>query len=287
MDKPSGPTSFAVVDRVRRLCRIRRVGHAGTLDPLASGVLLILLGQATRIARYLETLPKEYIAVVRLGVSTDTDDAQGRIIGQAQVPRLSRQELESSLRRFTGEIEQTPPLYSALKKDGQPFYRLARRGERELPQPRKIRVHRLELLEFDGVEMRLDIACSRGTYIRAIARDLGREIGCGGILAWLRRTSVGPFRVEAGTPFSELDRERIEKAGLTLDQALSFMPQVDLAEDQARAVGHGRPLKISVWESEGTAFRLRHKRRLIAVGRKIGDEIKPECVFNPFHDDGC
>lgn len=280
LDKPSGPTSFALVDRVRRLCRIRRVGHAGTLDPLASGILLILLGQATRIARYLEPLPKEYRAVIKLGVATDTDDAEGRIISQAEVPLLSRAEVASRLKRYIGEIEQIPPLYSALKKNGQPFYRLARKGQKELPKPRMVRIHRLELLDFNGQEVELDIACSRGTYVRALARDLGRELGCGGMLAWLRRTAVGPFGVENATAWQGLDREKIESASLTIDQALAFMPAVELDQDEARAIGQGRPVRAAAQEAEGVAIRLRRGGRLLAIGKKIEGQIRPECVLN-------
>lgn len=279
IDKPPGPTSFAAVARVRRLCRAERAGHAGTLDPMASGVLLVLLGQATRIARYLEPLPKEYEAAVRLGVETDTDDLEGAVSVEKEVPELGREHVVKVLSGFIGEIEQVPPSYSALKKDGVPLYKLARQGRPVVPSARRVTVHAIELLSLDRREMCLRVRCSKGTYIRALARDVGRALGCGGTLAGLSRTAVGGFRKEVAVPLDALDRVTAETSGVGIDQALDFLPGVELDEVEAAKAGHGNIIPRTSGQPPGSVFRMRHRGGLVAVGRESGGMIHPECVF--------
>ncbi|HUT78949.1 MAG TPA: tRNA pseudouridine(55) synthase TruB, partial [Polyangia bacterium] len=188
MDKPVGPTSFAAVQIVRRAFGLRAAGHAGTLDPRASGLLVLCVGRATRLADMLMDGDKIYRASVRLGVETDTDDTEGRPVATAPVPALDRVRVEAVLESFIGRIEQIPPAFSAIKRHGQPLYRRARRGEELSPEPRPVTIHRIDLIGMreDGLE--LEVECGKGTYIRALARDLGRSLGPRGHLAALRRT---------------------------------------------------------------------------------------------------
>ncbi len=279
IDKPPGPTSFAAVARVRRLCRAVRAGHAGTLDPTASGVLLVLLGQATRAARYLECLSKEYQATIRLGVETETDDLEGAVIGEKPVPALDRGSVEKTLFGFVGEIDQVPPRYAALKKDGVPLYKLARQGKPVEPAPRKVRIHAIDLLKLEETELDIRVKCSKGTYIRALARDIGRALGSGGTLARLIRTAVGPFAREQAVPLDSLDEKTVLTKGMEMDKALSFLPAVELDESEAVKVGHGNQVARSSGLAEGDAFRLRCNDKLLAVGRERNGMICPECVF--------
>lgn len=279
IDKPPGPTSFAAVARIRRLCRAAKAGHAGTLDPAASGVLLVLLGQATRAARYLEGLPKEYRATVRLGVQTETDDLEGAVISEGAVPELDRGLVERVVGSFVGEIDQVPPRYSALKKDGVPLYKMARQGRPVAPASRKVRIHAIDLLGMDRAEMDIRVECSKGTYIRALARDIGLALGCGGTLAKLDRTAVGPFTKDEAVPLDRLDRAAAESDGLGIDRALAFLPAVEIDEAEAKKVSHGNIVPRSSGLAEGSVLLIRHNEKLLAVGREREGKIRPECVF--------
>ncbi len=279
INKPPGPTSFAAVARVRRLCRVRRVGHAGTLDPAASGVLLVLIGQATRVARYLEPLTKEYQAVIRLGLETDTDDLEGDVTGKSPVPQLERAAVEKVLSGFTGEIDQVPPRYSALKKDGVPLYRLARQGRPADPAPRKVNIQGIELLSLSDSELGIRVTCSKGTYVRSLARDIGRALGCGGTLAGLIRRAVGRFGIEEAVPLEALDAGSVAAKGISIDRALDFLPRVDLDDSEAGRARHGNIIDRTSGLEPGSVFRLRHQGSLVAVGRESGGMIRPECVF--------
>jgi tRNA pseudouridine55 synthase len=198
IDKPARMTSFGVIERIRKWTQCRKIGHAGTLDPLATGVLLVCTGLATKRVSELVDLEKEYEGIVELGKITETDDAEGRILKQNRVPRFSTDELMTVLTRFTGEIKQVPPMYSAIKKNGRRLYKLARRGEVIPRDARNVRVYEMTLLEWQSPCLRVRVRCSKGTYIRALARDIGEQLGTGGYLKTLRRTRVGPYRVEEG-----------------------------------------------------------------------------------------
>jgi tRNA pseudouridine55 synthase len=201
VDKPTGWTSHDVVAFIRRKLDVRRVGHAGTLDPFATGVLLICVGHATRVAEYLTASDKTYHAVAELGVTTDTYDIDGSVKSHAPIPSLSEDDVQRALAVFQGEIEQVPPAYSAVKRGGVPAYRRARRGEQvELPS-RTVRIHEIRLLEWRSPHLEFIVTCDAGTYIRSIAHDLGAQLGCGATLVALTRTRSGPFRIEdAVTP---------------------------------------------------------------------------------------
>ncbi len=195
VDKPAGVTSFSMVALVRRLAGVKRVGHAGTLDPLATGVLPVGVGHATRLIEYLDAASKTYVARVRFGVSTDTYDAEGLVTAQRDASHVTADALEAALRGFVGDIEQTPPVFSAIKLAGKPLYKYAREGQAVTVAARVVRVDAIALQGFEGGEAEIEVRCGKGTYIRSIAHDLGERLGCGAHLTALRRTSSGGFGV--------------------------------------------------------------------------------------------
>jgi tRNA pseudouridine55 synthase len=241
VDKPPGPTSHDVVDRVREVLGVRRAGHTGTLDPFASGVLAVCLGRATRLARFLSGGDKLYRATVRLGFATTTDDLHGEMIGAAQEVRVDPAALATATRGLLGTGEQLAPVYSAKRVGGRRLYDLAREGV-EAPRPvSRVTVHSFDVLSVDGDRVEIEVRCSPGTYVRALARDLGAALGVGGHLVALRRVRSGPFGLERavdGGRLTRADRERVVPMnGLLLD-----MPEVRVGPPGRGAVGHGRDL---------------------------------------------
>lgn len=240
--KPSGPTSRWVVDRVVRSLRTRRVGHAGTLDPFASGLLLVVWGRATGLVPYLHEYEKSYRAVVRFGRVTDTQDRTGTVLEENPVSGIDRETLEGGLGPFRGRIHQVPPMYSAVKRDGERLYEFARRGEEVERAPRERRVSRLELLEWSTPVAVLEVTCSTGTYIRTLAHDLGRALGSGASLDALARTAIGPFRLaDAIDPdrLEDLSREELLERAVAPADVLPDWPEIRLPEEEARRVVHG------------------------------------------------
>ena len=246
IDKPAGWTSFQVVSLVRRLSGVRRVGHAGTLDPSATGVLVVCLGQATRLVEYMMETTKVYRAEVRLGITTDTLDATGKPLSQADPSNISRQQVEDALTAFVGEIDQVPPMFSALKHGGEPLYRYARAQRQVDRQPRRVTIHRLQLLAFQPPLVAIEVECGKGTYIRALAHDLGQQLGCGAHLSALARLRVGPFSLDDACSLVELEAAFQEGRWLSLlhpaDASLPSWPAVTLSEPQERAVRFGQCL---------------------------------------------
>lgn len=205
IDKPRGCTSHDVVDRVRRKLKMKKVGHAGTLDPNATGLLIILVGRATKVSQYLMSLDKEYEGTIKLGEITNTYDSEGEVMETREVPSLSEDDVKAVLSEFLGDQYQTPPMFSAKKIDGVPLYKLARKGKEVEREPRFIRVSRLELTDFDLPRLRFEVACSKGTYIRSLAHDVGEKLGCGAHLEDLRRTLSGDFRIEQCVPLEKFE----------------------------------------------------------------------------------
>ena len=248
VNKPRGPTSFDIVRLVRKGTGVKKAGHAGTLDPMASGVLLILLGQAVRISEYLMDLPKTYRATLRFGFATDTYDAEGTPTGAEHAVEVTHDQVESALEAFVGEIEQTPPAYSAVKVEGQPAYRLARKGVAVALRPRRARVYAIRLLHFEPSTVEIEVECAKGTYIRSLAHDLGVALECGGHLAALERTRVGAFSVDSGVSMPEL--ERAFEAGewrellLPLDCGLTDLPGITLHIEDEKDIRHGQAVRI-------------------------------------------
>jgi tRNA pseudouridine55 synthase len=218
---------------------MRRVGHAGTLDPLATGVLLVCLGRATRLVEYLTGQPKTYEAVIRMGQATDTYDAEGTITAERPVT-FTKADLAQALAQFRGEIEQVPPMYSAIKQDGQPLYKLARQGiEVERPS-RRVTIYKLEVLDWQPPFLSLRIVCSKGTYIRSLAHDLGEILGCGGHIAALRRTAVGDFALDTAVLLDDLTPDNLENYLLPMDTAVSHLPRLDLPDPDANRLLMGQ-----------------------------------------------
>ncbi|MDZ7261891.1 MAG: tRNA pseudouridine(55) synthase TruB [candidate division KSB1 bacterium] len=204
INKPPGWTSFDVVKKIRKLTGWKKVGHAGTLDPFATGVLLILSGQATQKAQQLMNLKKEYVGEIQLGVITDTLDVTGKILEVRPVPEYPFQRVQEVCQKFVGQIQQIPPMYSALKVQGVRLYRLARAGKEISLKPRQVNIDAIEILEINYPVLKIKVTCSKGTYIRALARDIGEALGCGGCLKTLVRTKVGHFRLEDSWELSRL-----------------------------------------------------------------------------------
>lgn len=242
IDKPAGMTSHDVVNIVRRGTGVRRVGHTGTLDPMATGVLVVCVGQATRLSEYLVDATKHYLARVRLGVETDTYDAEGDVVAERPVS-VTHEEVEAALERFRGESEQIPPMYSAVKHQGTPLYRLAHAGQEVEREPRWIMVETLCLLAWDPPEFTLDIVCSAGTYVRTLVHDLGQALGTGAHLSGLRRLASGSFRVDDATTLDTLGEAFAAGTWtdylLPADDALAHFPAVHLARDAADRLAHG------------------------------------------------
>jgi len=253
-DKPAGLTSHDVVDAVRRMAGQRKVGHAGTLDPMATGVLLVCLGSGTRVAEFLMAGQKRYRAGIILGATTDTYDAEGKITSCGGRAGFSRDEIEAALSAFVGRIEQLPPVYSAIKQDGQPLYRRARRGETVDPKPRTIDIDELVLLDWAPAgpaqrspTLTVEVACSPGTYIRSLAHDLGRSLGSGAYLSALVRLKSGRFGLEDSVSLGRLEeafREGDESRYLLpVDEALLDWPALIATPEETRRIAHGLPVE--------------------------------------------
>ena len=235
VDKPKGVTSHDVVDVVRRGLATRKVGHAGTLDPMATGLLLIGVGRATRLLRFLGGLPKTYEGSIRLGIETTTLDADGDVVREAGVD-VTETQVGDAMRSLVGESLQRPPAYSAVKVGGRKLYEAAREGERLEAEPRPIRVDAFDLLSYEAPNVTFRVTCSGGTYVRVLASDVGAALSCGAHLIALRRTAIGPYSVD--------DAVAPDRAGepLPLDAAVGHLPRLDLDADEAVAASHGRPL---------------------------------------------
>jgi tRNA pseudouridine55 synthase len=241
IDKPGGMTSHDVVNRIRRLAGIRRVGHAGTLDPLATGVLLICLGRTTRLVEYLIGHPKTYEATIRLGQTTNTYDADGEVTDERAVV-VTRQDIMTALARFRGPIQQRPPMYSALKKNGQPLYKLARQGK-EVERPlRQVTLFELKILQWQSPYLSLCVTCSAGTYIRSLAHDLGNVLGCGGHITTLRRTKVESFDAQTAVPLAELTADNLPTHLLPGDMAVQHLPRLDASQADTDRLLQGQPV---------------------------------------------
>ena len=245
INKSGGDTSFGVVAAVRRLCREKRVGHAGTLDPLATGVLPVCLGKATRIVEYLMEHPKKYRAEIRFGMISDSGDADGTLSSGGDVSALDEPAIASALELFKGEIKQVPPMFSALKHNGRPLYELAREGITVERAERKIRIYAADLISWKTPVATIEVTCSRGTYIRTLAQDLGSALSCGAYLSGLGRTNYGPFDISNSITLTQLD-EAVARGDWhyllhPIDSVLSHLPSIVVPEDVAQFVRHGRP----------------------------------------------
>jgi tRNA pseudouridine55 synthase len=274
VDKPAGPTSHDVVQRVRRALGTRAVGHTGTLDPFATGLLVVLVGRATRLARFVEAQPKTYLGTARLGLATDTDDRTGTPLGPpVDVAGIAEDRVVAALAALQGEQQQRPPRYSARHVDGERSYRLARRGiAAELPAT-PVTVHRIELVSYAPPELAFRVTVSAGTYVRALVRDLGARLGVGAHLTALRREAVGALRIEDAVPLERVDASALRPPGA----ALGHLPTRELDEPGRLAVSHGRALPVEPGASGDVA--LLHAGRLVAVARADDGWLRPSVVL--------
>lgn len=284
VDKPEGWSSHDAVNKVRRLAGIRRVGHLGTLDPMATGVLPLVVGRATRLAQFYVRADKVYDAVIQFGYATDTYDRDGQPSGPATEPRFDRARLETALEDFTGLLQQTPPPISAKKIDGTPAYKLARRNIPVELKPVEVTVYSLDLMDFCGAEARVLVRCGAGTYMRAIAHDLGRALGCGAFLKSLCRKASGDFTLEQARGIAELERMtgegRLGDALIPAAQLLPQFPSETLDGLTASQVRQGRDFRVS-------PFRVRPATRYVKALSEQGElvaigELKLPNVYHPF-----
>lgn len=285
--KPAGMTSHDVVDALRRITGEKRVGHTGTLDPGATGVLVLVVARATRIAEFLTISDKSYRVEVTFGQATDSGDAFGETVGESDASGLTADHVRDLLPRFTGEIDQVPPLTSAIKVEGTRLYERARRGERVEVAPRMVTIYRLTLLRFwPGRRARalLDIDCSKGTYVRALARDLGAAAEVGAHASFMLRTRVGRFPLEGSLTLEEIERlaseDSLADALIPMDEALDNLPAVDLSPPQRQQILDGIPLplfKVPNWQQipVDRPVRLRDRQGLLALGRVESGRLQP------------
>lgn len=252
LDKPVGLTSNGALQEAKRLYNAAKAGHTGSLDPIATGVLPLCFGEATKFSRFLLDADKRYLATFKLGVATASGDADGDVVSEAPVPALTAQKLEEVLSDFRGEIEQTPSMYSAIKMDGQPLYKLARQGVEVEREARTVTVYELVLVDWGGDEVILDITCSKGTYIRSIAEDVGKVLGCGAHVSRLRRLASGPFTVDDAHTLDELKSLKENNGLYSIDEllepaasAVQHWPAVALTEITASYLKQGQAVQVS------------------------------------------
>jgi tRNA pseudouridine55 synthase len=286
IDKPQGWTSHDVVAWIRRVLKIKRVGHAGTLDPLATGVLLVCVGQATRISEYLMASDKTYRASILLGTITDTYDMDGEILATKPVgPEIDRGAIWLALGRFVGDLMQAPPAYSAIKQDGVPLHRRVRRGEVVRPEPRPVHIHSIQLVDYTAPCLTVDVTCDPGTYIRSLAHDFGQTLGCGAVLSGLRRTRSGRFLAEnALSPDGVADAARagdLARHLHPLNAALAQLTPVPVVEDEVRRLRNGQPITGHPASLTRGGYALSRDGGVIAILRPEPErgEWWPEKVF--------
>ncbi len=284
VDKPVGLTSHDIVQIVRRGTGIRRAGHTGTLDPRASGVLVILIGPAVRLSEFVSASDKRYQATIRLGNSTDTYDAEGKITSSASVENITEEQFNSILQTFVGEMEQVPPPYSAVKVKGRKAYEMAREGEEVELQPRIVHVYSLEILEWDAPEVVVDVYCSSGTYVRSLANDLGKALGTGAYLIGLRRTKSGRFSLRDAVPMRRLqeafDAGNWYRFLIPAAEALADWQAVELDADQVEMVRHGHRVPAEA-DQTGWARGVSQQGDLVALMQidETTHEWQPKKVF--------
>ena len=281
VDKPSGITSSKLVQSIRKTFSLNKIGHTGTLDPLATGLMVLCVGQATKFSQFLLVKDKSYRVSIKLGVATNTFDAEGLVTSEKAVNHVTRELIEASLTNFQGEIEQIPPMYSAIKKNGVPLYKMARRGLKVDLEPRKVRIYEIKMLGFDGKFLDLKVCCSKGTYIRTIAADLGDVLGCGAHVAELRRLSVGTYDEKDMLAFDELVKlenpDGLADHLLPIASAFKDWSEVLIDPRQARLLKNGAKLadrfvlrdsRVGIYESiDGI------EKKFIGVGEILGDGV--------------
>ena len=272
--KPAGPTSHDVVDVVRRALGEPRIGHLGTLDPFAKGLLVLVVGRATRLAPFAAEWPKSYEGVIRLGVTTDTDDLTGQVVATAPWTGITPAQLADVVTRFRGGYAQTPPAYSAVKVQGERAYRRARRGESVALEPRTVDIRELEIVEAAVPDLRFRASVSEGPYLRSLARDIGAALGCGAHLAALRRTAVGPLQLEDAVAPEAVTAGALRDAAILV----AHMPRRQVDKKERDAVLHGRPIAMGAPADGRSLTAVFDGDELLAVAEQSGEHLKPRVV---------
>ena len=280
-------TSHDVVAKLRGILRQKKIGHTGTLDPMAEGVLIVCLGTGTKLVDMITAGDKEYKASMQLGISTDTEDITGEVLSENE-PDFTQEKLKEALEKLTGKQLQYPPVFSAIKKDGVPLYKLARKGQEVVVQPCEITVHSIKLLEFSPKEytFKIDVLCSKGTYIRSLCRDIGEYLGCGAAMTELTRTKTGSFSLEQCVDLDSLNTENISEYLLDEELAVEHLPCINVSEKQAVRFSNGGKLDFDRLKgeiSDGNYYRIKHNESFIGIGYADGEkrEIRIKCLINP------
>lgn len=287
LDKPVGMGSTEVLQRVKNLYKARKAGHTGSLDRLASGLLPICFGEATKISGFLLDADKRYRSTFRLGVVTNTGDAEGEILEQCEPPEFDSETILGVLAEFSGEIEQIPPMHSAIKHQGQRLYKLAHQGLTVERQPRRVTIHRLELLEHGDGRLEVEVDCSKGTYIRTLAEDIGKRLGCGASVEKLHRTGAGPFDAADMVALAELEErargglERLDEMLLPMETAVAHWPGVSLPDAVAYYLRRGQPVLVPHAPTEGWVRIFAGGDRFVGVGEVLDDgRVAPRRLMN-------
>jgi tRNA pseudouridine55 synthase len=288
LDKEVGMTSNAALQEVKKLFYAKKAGHTGSLDPLASGLLPLCMGEATKLSTFLLDSDKVYEGVCQLGSKTTTGDAEGEIIETRPVPKFDEKSLRKVFSQFMGDIEQIPPMHSAIKKDGQPLYKLAHKGIEVEREPRQVHIFELELLEIQESGFRFRLHCSKGTYVRTLVEDIGEVMGCGAHLTGLRRTGVGPFQLEDAVTREELVHiaadqgfDGLDKLMIPMEKALENWPAVHLSENSTYYVRQGQPVQVSKAPTSGWVRLFASDDHFIGVGQILDDgRVAPKRLLN-------
>lgn len=280
LDKPLGFTSNQALQKIKGMFNASKAGHTGSLDPLASGLLPICFGEATKISSYLLDSDKSYLTECHLGIRTSSGDGEGQILEQKQVSQFSQHEITSVLSKFTGEISQLPPMHSAIKKDGQPLYKLARKGLEVEREPRVIKIYDLNLVSVEKDKLVIDVKCSKGTYIRTLVEDIGASLGCGAYVSSLRRYQVGAFKINQAVEFDAVQKLRDEKAFDAMDEllipmqdALENWPSIELSDDAAHFLRQGQPVLVSRAPTSGWVRLFEKRGDFMGVGEIQDDGL--------------
>lgn len=287
LDKPTGMTSNAALQRVKRLFNANKAGHTGNLDPMASGLLPVCLGEATKVSGFLLDSNKHYVGTCKLGERTDSGDADGVVVQTRQVEEYNEAHILEVFSQFKGEISQIPPMHSAIKVDGQPLYKLAHQGIEIERKPRRVNIFNLDLVRQAEDELDIDVRCSKGTYIRTLVQDIGEELGCGAHLNALRRAGAGPFSIENSITLTEL--EQLSEEGfaamdahlLRMESALADWPQLTLTQDSTHYLRQGQAVQVPKAPSRGWVCLFADDARFLGVGQILGDgRVAPRRLIN-------
>jgi len=286
LDKPLGITSNRALQIVKRLFNAAKAGHTGSLDPLATGLLPLCLGEATKVSGFLLDADKSYLATIKLGVKTTSADAEGDVIQTRHVLNYSEKQISAAITPFIGDIEQVPPMHSALKVDGQPLYKLAHQGQVIERKARPVHIFEIDVLRFEDDEIDIHVVCSKGTYIRTLAEDIGEQLGCGAHLSALRRTSSGPFDIEDSVTLEELETlsesgfEEMDALLIPSEDALDDWESVHLSNDAAFYIGRGQAVQVPKAPTSGLVRLFSEEKGFMGIGEILEDgRVKPQRLF--------